>query len=120
MSTPEIDLHQKLMQEHDDETLQDSYENWLDTEVKPDLVKYLSSFQYEKFDLAAKFFHMYEAPSEGVLEWLWHYAKNDIEVYWGIAKREADYFNVSDLVEIYVEEFAVVDSYLQWKSEYDN
>ena len=70
MSTPEIDLHQKLMQEHDDETLQDS--------------------------------------------------KNDIEVYWGIAKKEADYFNVTDLVEIYVEEFAVVDSYLQWKSEYDN
>jgi hypothetical protein len=115
MSTPEIDLRNMLDAEDAQERLDDAYTHWVEYDVIPDLAKYLSLFEYDKFDSAVTHFRIYNAAP--IAEWIFEIITNNYDVYYAFLMRERDDIDFNDIVETYVNCFICEQDFIDYNNE---
>jgi len=114
MSTPEIDLHNMLMFEDQQEALDDSYIRWMEYDVLPDLTKYLAAFDYDKFDSAVSNFKIFGA--DPIVSWIFGMITDDYDVYYAFMMRNnnADDVDFAEIAETYLNCFICQDHFLEY------
>ena len=115
MSTPEIDLRNMLDAEDAQERLDDAYLNWLENTVINDLTKYLSTFDYRKFDNAVAIFEIRD--DQGIVPWLWECVSQDYCYYDAVVHRDWDDVDVRQLVEKYINCFVCEQDFINYNNE---
>jgi len=115
MSTPEIDLANMLEAEDKQDKLDDAYARWVKYTVISDLTKYLSTFNYEKFDTAVTIFKIHDG--DGIVSWLYSPAQEQFELFQAIATRDWDDLAVRDLVESYINCFVCEQNFIDYNRE---
>ena len=115
MSTPEIDLRNMLTHEAYDEDLDDAYTHWLEYDVIPDLAKYLSLFEYNKFDSAVTHFRIYGVAP--IVEWIFEMITDNYDIYYAFMTREREDVDFTEIAETYINCFVCLDNFIQYNNE---
>ena len=113
MSTPEIDLRNMLDREAYDEDLDDAYNHWIEYDVIPDLAKYLSAFDYERFDIAVTKFKIIGA--EPFISWIFEIITDSYDVYYAFMMRERDDIDFNEIAEAYVNHYSCLHHFIEYK-----
>jgi hypothetical protein len=115
MSTPEIDLRNMLDAEDAQERLDDAYTHWVEYDVIPDLAKYLSLFEYEKFDSAVTNFKIFGA--DPVISWIFGIITDSYDVYYAFMMRERDDIDFNEIAETYVNAYVCEQDFIDYNNE---